>query len=76
MNIQSNQKATGIHGLWSSLDITKIFVMHIDSLLPSSFFNSLEWLWKKQQLCLYMLPCKMEARLYTAFSSLLSMGKF
>lgn len=52
------------------------FVMHIDSLLPSSFFNPLEWLWKRQQLCLYMLPCKMEANLYTAFSSPVSMGKF
>lgn len=39
--------------------------------LPSSslFFNPLEWLWEKQQLCLYMLPCKMEPTWHTVFTS-------
>lgn len=74
--VTKKKKATGIHGQWPFQNITKTFVMHVDSLPLSSIFNHLQCLWKKQQLCLYILPCKTEPSLYTTFSSLVFTEKF
>lgn len=73
---KKKKKATEIHGQWPFQNITKTFVMHIDSLPPSSLFNPLECLWEKQQLCLYILLCKTEPSQYMAFLSLVFIEKF